>query len=62
MARFYHGLAERAGPRQASASQRDVMVSTHVATEKAGGEPVMLFINHSCEPNVGFAVLLQLPV
>ena len=25
------------------------------ATEEAEYEPVMLFINHSCEPNVGFA-------
>jgi SET domain-containing protein len=26
-----------------------------VALEEAGYEPVMLFINHSCEPNAGFA-------
>jgi hypothetical protein len=26
-----------------------------VALEEAEYEPVMLFINHSCEPNVGFA-------
>jgi uncharacterized protein len=26
-----------------------------VATDEAEYEPVMLFINHSCEPNVGFA-------
>jgi SET domain-containing protein len=26
-----------------------------VALDEAGYEPVMLFINHSCEPNVGFA-------
>jgi SET domain-containing protein len=26
-----------------------------VATEEAEYEPVMLFLNHSCEPNVGFA-------
>jgi uncharacterized protein len=26
-----------------------------VAVEEAEYEPVMLFINHSCEPNVGFA-------
>ncbi len=26
-----------------------------VATEEAEYEPVMLFINHSCDPNVGFA-------
>jgi hypothetical protein len=36
----------------------DVQISDDfhlVALEEAEYEPVMLFINHSCEPNVGFA-------
>jgi hypothetical protein len=31
------------------------IVDTLVALEEAEYEPVVLFLNHSCEPNVGFA-------
>ena len=46
-----HGLPERL-------QNSDVQISDGlhlVALNEAEYEPVMLFINHSCEPNVGFA-------
>jgi hypothetical protein len=46
-----HGLPERL-----QNSEIQIADGMHlVALEEAEYEPVMLFINHSCEPNVGFA-------
>jgi hypothetical protein len=47
-------------PRSPDASRRPARIQIadgfHLAAlEEAEYEPVMLFINHSCEPNVGFA-------
>jgi uncharacterized protein len=43
-------------PERLQNSEVQISDSLHlVATEESEYEPVMLFINHSCEPNVGFA-------
>ena len=48
--------ALRALPERLQNSEIQVADGFHlVALEDAEYEPVMLFINHSCEPNVGFA-------
>jgi uncharacterized protein len=46
----------RSLPEQLRNSEVQIAEGFHlVALEEAEYEPVMLFINHSCEPNVGFA-------
>ena len=46
----------RALPERLRNSEIQIADGFHlVALEEAEYEPVMLFINHSCEPNVGFA-------
>lgn len=48
--------ALRALPERMQNSEIQIADGFHlVALEEAEYEPVMLFINHSCEPNVGFA-------
>jgi uncharacterized protein len=48
------GCAEH--PRSASSSEVQVTDDLHlVALTDDDYEPVMLVVNHSCEPNVGFA-------
>jgi len=48
--------ALRALPERLQNSDIQIADGFHlVALEEAEYEPVMLFINHSCEPNVGFA-------
>jgi hypothetical protein len=48
--------ALRSLPERLQNSEVQIAGGFHVATvEDAGYEPVMLFINHSCEPNVRFA-------
>jgi SET domain-containing protein len=48
--------ALRSLPERAQNSEIQIADGFHLATvEEAEYEPVMLFLNHSCEPNVGFA-------
>jgi len=44
-----------ASPYSFTATSASPAVSTAVGSSYANGTPGMLFINHSCEPNVGFA-------